>query len=124
MKVFDRCRNGLGRSVRILLYNRRKSTWRGRNEKKLRRPQVHAFLFSLLYHTLRQHLSALCGRILVFSGQAECAAAAHFLRSKTAGDSASVSTPLFRISVELSLRGVCLSRRSEATSLSYQDKHT
>ncbi len=40
--------------------------------------------------------------------------------SGSAGDSASVSTPLFRISVELSLRGVCLSRRSEATSLSYQ----
>ena len=44
--------------------------------------------------------------------------------SGSAGDSASVSTPLFRISVELSLRGVCLSRRSEATPLSYQDKHT
>ena len=40
--------------------------------------------------------------------------------SGSAGDSASVSTPLFRISVELSLRGVCLSRRSEATPLSYQ----
>ena len=44
--------------------------------------------------------------------------------SGSAGDSASVSTPLFRISVELSLCGVCLSRRSEATPLSYQDKHT
>ena len=43
--------------------------------------------------------------------------------SGSAGDSASVSTPLFRISVELSLRGVCLSRRSEAPRL-YQDKHT
>ena len=40
--------------------------------------------------------------------------------SGSAGDSASVSTPLFRISVELSLRGVCLSRASEAP-LSYQD---
>lgn len=44
--------------------------------------------------------------------------------SGSAGDSASVSTPLFRISVELSLRGVCLSRRREAAPLSYQDKHT
>ena len=37
--------------------------------------------------------------------------------SGSAGDSASVSTPLFRISVELSLRGVCLSRASEASPL-------
>lgn len=37
--------------------------------------------------------------------------------SGSVGDSASVSTPLFRISVGLSLCGVCLSRASEASPL-------
>ena len=44
--------------------------------------------------------------------------------SGSAGDSASVSTPFFRISVSVVVRGVCLSRRREAPALSYQDKHT
>lgn len=43
--------------------------------------------------------------------------------SGSAGDSASVSTPLFRISVELSLRGVCLSRASEASPLVSRQAH-
>ena len=43
--------------------------------------------------------------------------------SGSAGDSASVSTPLFRISVELSLRGVCLSRASEASPLVSRRSH-
>ena len=44
--------------------------------------------------------------------------------SGSAGDSASVSAPFFRISVSVVVRGVCLSRRREAPALSYQDKHT
>ena len=44
--------------------------------------------------------------------------------SGSAGDSASVSAPFFRISVSVVLRGVGLSRRREAPALSYQDKHT